>query len=196
MQEHIRRTLIDISNNFLELTNSIHDLEEASSCIIQIIENGGKIMFCGNGGSAADSQHLAAELVGRYRINRDPLSAVALTTDTSIITAIANDFSFDEIFSRQVKAIGHNNDLLYAVSTSGKSQNIINAIKMAKNMGIKVIGVTGRDSSQFEKLCDINIKAPADTPDRIQEMHIAIGQIICDIVERHFFKSLDNAKKI
>ena len=196
MQEHIRRTLIDISNNFLELTNSIDDLEEASSCIIKTLENGGKIMFCGNGGSAADSQHLAAELIGRYRINRDPLSAIALTTDTSTITAVANDFSFDEIFSRQVQAIGHNNDLLYAVSTSGESQNVINAIKMAKNMNIRVIGVTGRDSSQFEKLCDISINAPADTPDRIQEMHIAIGQIICEIVEMHFFKNINTTKKL
>ena len=110
-------------------------------------------MFCGNGGSAADSQHLSAELIGRYRINRDPLPAVALTTDTSTITAIANDFSFEEIFSRQIRSIGVEGDVLYAVSTSGNSKNIIEAIKVSAEMGIKIIGLTGIDGGKMNGLC-------------------------------------------
>ena len=140
-------------------------------------------MFCGNGGSAADAQHLSAELVGRYMKNRKPLASIALTTDTSVITAISNDFSFDEIFSRQIESIGNEGDILYAISTSSKSKNILAALKMAKSLNIKSIGVTGIDNSGFMDLCDVSIKVPATRPDRIQEMHIAIGQIICEILE-------------
>jgi D-sedoheptulose 7-phosphate isomerase len=140
-------------------------------------------MFCGNGGSAADSQHLAAELVGRYRKDRRPLAALSLTTDTSIISAISNDFSFDQIFTRQINALGKKGDILYAISTSGKSKNIISAIKLAKELGITVIGITGCHANDMSDLCDILIKAPASRPDRIQEMHIAIGQLICEIIE-------------
>ena len=140
-------------------------------------------MFCGNGGSAADSQHLSAELVGRYMKNRKPLASIALSTDTSVITAISNDFSFDEIFSRQIESIGNKGDILYAISTSGLSKNIIAALKIAKSLKIKTIGVTGSDDSKFKDLCNVVISAPASRPDRIQEMHIAIGQIICEILE-------------
>ena len=140
-------------------------------------------MFCGNGGSASDAQHLAAELVGRYRKNRKPIASVALTTDTSIITAVSNDFSFNHIFSRQVEAIGNEGDILYAISTSGKSTNVINAIKVAKKLNIKTLGITGNDDSGFREICDITISVPASRPDRIQEMHIAIGQILCEILE-------------
>ena len=180
----IKETLNEISDNFINLANkSAPQIEEASKLIIKSLQNGGKIMFCGNGGSAADSQHLSAELVGRYMENRKPLSSVSLTTDTSVITAISNDFSFDEIFSRQLESIGNEGDILYAISTSGKSKNIIAALKISRRLKIKTIGVTGSDDSGFKGLCDIIISAPASRPDRIQEMHIAIGQIICEILE-------------
>ena len=180
----IKETLSEISNNFDNLSkNSIPHIEDASNLIIDSLKNGGKIMFCGNGGSAADSQHLSAELVGRYMMNRKPLASVALSTDTSIITSISNDFSFNDIFSRQIESIGKEEDVLYAMSTSGKSKNIIAALITAKNMKIKTIGVTGSDESGFNNFCDITISAPASRPDRIQEMHIAIGHVICEILE-------------
>ena len=180
----IKKTLDEISNNFLTLGDeSVSQIEEASKLIIKSLQGGGKIMFCGNGGSAADAQHLSAELVGRYMRNRKPLASLALTTDTSTITAISNDFSFDDIFSRQLEAIGNEGDILYAISTSSKSKNVIAALNTAKNLKIKTIGVTGSDDSGFKDLCDIIISAPASRPDRIQEMHIAIGHIICEILE-------------
>ena len=181
---NIKNILNEISNNFIKLsTQSIPQIENAIDIILYSLKNNGKIMFCGNGGSAADSQHLSAELVGRYLKNRKPLPSVSLTTDTSIITAISNDFSFDEIFSRQVEAIGKSEDVLYAISTSGKSKNIITAIKTANTMGIKTIGLTGSYNDEMRDLCDVVINVPASRPDRIQEMHIAIGQIICEILE-------------
>ena len=178
------KTLLEIAKNFTLLSEQSSEIiNNASNLIIDRLRNGNKIMFCGNGGSAADSQHLAAELIGRYRINRRPLSAVSLTTDTSTITAIANDFSFEEIFTRQIEAIGKEGDVLYATSTSGKSKNILAAIKIAKSLNIKVIGITGDYSDEMIKHCDILITVPANRPDRIQEMHIAIGQIICETIE-------------
>ena len=180
----INQTLNEISDNFNKLAKkSVPQIEEASELIIKSLKNGGKIMFCGNGGSAADAQHLSAELVGRYMKNRRPLASIALTTDTSILTAVSNDFSFDDIFSRQVESIGNDGDVLYAISTSGKSQNVINAIKVAKKLNIKTLGITGSDDISFKKICDLVISVPASRPDRIQEMHIAVGQIICEILE-------------
>ena len=143
-------------------------------------------MFCGNGGSAADSQHLAAELIGRYKKNRKPIAGLALTTDTSTITAISNDFSFDDIFTRQIEALGRKGDILYAISTSGESKNIMNAINVAQEMKIKTIGITGNKKSEMNDKCDVTINVPANSPDRIQEMHIAVGQIICEIIENEF----------
>jgi D-sedoheptulose 7-phosphate isomerase len=180
----IKNTLLEISENFKKLSdNCSSDIKKASEVMIDALNCNHKIMFCGNGGSAADSQHLAAELVGRYRKDRRPLAAISLTTDTSIISAISNDFSFDQIFTRQIEALGKEGDILYAISTSGKSKNIISAIKLAKDLGITVIGITGDNANEMSGLCDITIQAPASRPDRIQEMHIAIGQIICEIIE-------------
>ena len=180
----IKESLGEISNNFINLVSqSTLDIQEASNLMIQCLQSGRKIMFCGNGGSAADAQHLSAELVGRYMKNRKPLASIALTTDTSAITAISNDFSFDKIFSRQLESIGNEGDLLYAISTSGKRENIITALKTAKLLKIKTIGITGSEGAGFKELCDITITVPASRPDRIQEMHIAIGHIICEILE-------------
>lgn len=181
----IKKTLNEISGNFTSLAeHSVVQIQEASELIIKCLQSGGKIMFCGNGGSASDAQHLSAELVGKYMKNRSPLASVALTTDTSAITAISNDFSFEEIFSRQIESIGSEGDILYAISTSGKSKNIIKAIETAKKLNIKILGVTGSDDTSFKEICDMVISVPASRPDRIQEMHIAIGQIICEILER------------
>ena len=180
----IKLTLTEISDNFQKLADLCEsDIDYASKVMIDALKNNKKIMFCGNGGSAADSQHLSAELVGRYKRNRKPLAAIALTTDTSVITAISNDFSFDDIFSRQIEAIGKKGDVLYAISTSGNSENVIKAIHQASKSGIKVIGLTGQNSKKFSDICDCIIKVPAKRPDRIQEMHIAVGQIICEIIE-------------
>jgi len=180
----IEKTLIEVSENFKKLSqNCSNEIAEASETIISSLKDGGKIMFCGNGGSAADSQHISAELVGRYRKKRKALASLSLTTDTSAITAIGNDFNFNDIFSRQIEAIGKPDDILYAISTSGNSKNIINAIKVAKNLKIKVIGVTGEDGGEMNKLCDKIIKVPSNRTDRIQEMHIAIAHIICERIE-------------
>lgn len=184
MKELIQNTIKEISNNFEKLSESCSDeILEASEVIIESLKKGGKIMFCGNGGSAADAQHLSAELVGRYRKNREPLASVALTTDTSVITAIGNDFSYDDIFKRQVQSLGKKGDVLYAISTSGKSNNIISAINAARKIDISVIGITGSEGGNMNDICNILIKTPASRPDRIQEMHIAVGQIICEIIE-------------
>ena len=180
----INKTLKEISDNFLQLSkNKVDIISDAAYMMIECLENNGKIMFCGNGGSAGDSQHLAAELVGRYRKDRKPFAAISLTTDTSSITAISNDYSFDKIFERQVEAIGRVNDLLFAISTSGSSRNVINAIMKAKEMNIRVIGLTGKNGNEMNNICDVLINVPADRTDRIQEMHIAIGQILCEIIE-------------
>ncbi len=146
-KDKISKIIDEISKNFAELSsNCSDDIDAAAQSIIQSIQSGGKVMFCGNGGSAADSQHLAAELIGRYRKDRKALPGLALTTDSSSITAVANDYSYKEIFSRQIEGIGKENDVLYAISTSGKSENIIEAINVAKKLKIKTIGVTGNDS--------------------------------------------------
>tara|TARA_B100000989_G_scaffold296706_1_gene280528 strand:- start:400 stop:975 length:576 start_codon:yes stop_codon:yes gene_type:complete len=190
----MKKILKEISDNFALLSHTqTNNIEKCVNVILNSLENGNKVMFCGNGGSAADSQHLAAELVGRYKLDRDPIAAIALTTDTSTITAIANDYSFEDIFLRQIKALGKKNDILYAISTSGNSKNILNAIKQAKEQNIISIGLTGESGGEMKNLCDEIIQVPAKSPDRIQEMHIAIGQIICEIIENHFSKNTNSS---
>ncbi len=190
----MKKILKEISDNFALLSHTeTNNIEKCVNIILNSLENGNKVMFCGNGGSAADSQHLAAELVGRYKLDRDPIAAIALTTDTSTITAIANDYSFEDIFLRQIKALGKKNDILYAISTSGNSKNILNAIKQAKEQNIISIGLTGESGGEMKNLCDEIIQVPAKSPDRIQEMHIAIGQIICEIIENHFSKNINSS---
>ena len=180
----IKEKILEISNNFNILAHSsASDIEKASKLMTKSLQKDGKIMFCGNGGSAADAQHLSAELVVKFLKKRKPLASIALTTDTSVLTAIGNDFTFDEIFSRQIESIGNKDDVLYAISTSGKSKNIIAALRAAKKRKIKTIGVTGAKKSSFDELCDVIISVPAKRPDRIQEMHIAVGQILCEILE-------------
>ncbi len=161
---------------------------KAASLIQKALSRGGKIMFCGNGGSAADSQHFAAELVGRFQKERKGLAALALTTDTSILTSLANDYSFDIVFARQVEALGRPRDILFAISTSGKAKNIIAAVKQAKKKGLITIGLTGKDGGELAKISDLSIIVPSTATARVQESHILLIHIICELVERSFKK--------
>lgn len=151
-------------------------------------EQGGKILFCGNGGSAADAQHLAAELSGRYFMDREPLPAEALHVNTSYLTAVANDYSYDEVYARMIRAIGKAGDILIALSTSGNSPNIIRAIEDAKARNMKVIGFTGALGGKMADLCDLLIKIPSTSTPRIQECHIMVGHILCEITESRLFE--------
>ena len=165
----------------------IHTVSDVSQIIIKAFKRGNKVLFCGNGGSAADAQHLASELTGRYLIDRDPLFAVALHTNSSFVTAVSNDFSFDEIYSRKLKAIGKEGDILIALSTSGNSSNIINALNQAKKMGVHTVGLSGKTGGEMSTLCEQLIAIPSMETPRIQECHILIGHTICEIVERELF---------
>tara|TARA_Y100000996_G_scaffold85181_2_gene59057 strand:- start:635 stop:1219 length:585 start_codon:yes stop_codon:yes gene_type:complete len=174
---------LNIANFQLELVDKII---EVSNVCNKIIKNGGKILFCGNGGSAADSQHLAAEIVVRFKNNRSPLPALALTTDTSVITSISNDFSFEEVFSRQLEAIGTERDILIAISTSGESKNILNALYKAKEIGMSTITMTGSSTKSVEKLSDYLFSIPSKVTGVIQQSHITIGQLIAMNIEDNF----------
>lgn len=159
-------------------------VSDAIGTIVQSIRAGGKIMLCGNGGSAADSQHIAAELTGRFIRDRIPLPALALSTDTSALTCIGNDYSFAEVFSRQLFALGKSGDCLLAISTSGNSANVIKAVEAAHELGIRTIGLLGRDGGALGALCEHNITVPSNITARIQEAHILIGHTICGGVEQ------------
>jgi len=171
----------------IELMCVLHALNEEvlqiGSLAAQTLQTGGKILFCGNGGSASDSQHLAAELTGRFIKDRKPLGAIALTTDTSALTSIANDYAFEEVFARQVIALGRPGDLLVGISTSGNSQNIIRAVDEARALGLRTVGLLGRDGGQLLSLCDHAIVVPSNVTARIQEAHILIGHTLCGLIE-------------
>jgi len=154
--------------------------------IIDAIKSGNKLMICGNGGSAADAQHMAGEFICKFYQNRQPLPAVALTTDTSIITAISNDYSYNDIFSRQVRALGRKGDVLLGISTSGSSVNVLEAFKTAQEMGIQTVLLTGQSEKEIAKFSDIVVTTPSGDTPRIQEMHLLIEHIICEIVESQF----------
>ncbi len=164
--------------------------KEISDICVRSLRAGGKIFFAGNGGSAADAQHLAAELVGKLNFDRPPLAAIALTTDTSILTAIGNDYGFEQVFSRQIEALGNAEDVLIAMSTSGNSKNIIRAIETAYNFNITVIGKTGRAGGTMLEcgLCDILFRAGSDNTQEIQESHMRLGHEYCSLIEREMFQ--------
>jgi len=159
-------------------------VDQAINACVNSLRDGGKLMLCGNGGSAADSQHLAAEFTGRFIKDRPPIAAIALSTDTSALTCIANDYSFDAIFARQVQAIGKPGDCLIAISTSGNSGNVLAAVASAKALGITCIGLLGRDGGKLKAECDIAIVVPSQVTARIQEAHILIGHSLCGAVEQ------------
>ena len=187
MKKKIKNYLQNVSNNFKLLESQSDNIKIATNTMIKALNSKNKIIYCGNGGSAADSQHLSAELMGRYKLDRKPLPAISLTVDTSAITAIGNDYGFEYIFSRQLEGIGNKGDILYATSTSGESKNVIKAIEKAKEIGIKVICVTGKDNNKMSEISNITIHAQSNETNHIQEMHIAIGQLICGIIEEELF---------
>jgi len=170
------------------LEKQIPKIEKIASLCISSLEKGGKIIFCGNGGSAADSQHLAAELVGRFLKERKSLPSLALSVNTSILTAVGNDYGFEKVFSKQIEALGKPKDLLIAISTSGNSKNIIEAVKKAKEKGIKTIGFLGKGGGKLKKLVDISLIVESNNTPRIQEIHILIGHIIWKKIENRCFK--------
>ena len=168
------------------IKSSKKTIEIAANLCIESLKKGNKILLFGNGGSAADAQHIAAELVGRYKNERKGLSAIALTTDTSTITAIANDYGYLHVFDRQVEALANKGDVLIGISTGGTSANIISALKLANDLGCKTIGLSGKDGGEFNSLCNVNIIVPSEDTPRIQEMHIVIGHTICHLIDQEF----------
>ena len=160
-----------------------HLVEWAADLLTSAIRNGGKVMTFGNGGSAADAQHIAAELVNRLNYDRPPIPAIALTTDTSILTSVGNDSSFDDLFERQVRALGRRGDAVIAISTSGNSTNVLRAVIAAREMGIKSVALAGRDGGQLKALADVALVVASESTQRIQETHITIGHIICELIE-------------
>ena len=186
----MKSIIINEINEHIKVSNLLHNQTEeiinSSQLCINSLKSGGKILLCGNGGSAADAQHIAAELVGRYKIERRGIPAIALTTDTSILTAIGNDYGYSHIFDRQVEALADSRDVVIGISTSGSSINVINGLKAASKLGCKTIGFSGQDGGKMKQICNINIAILSlDTP-RIQEMHIVLGHIICNLIEQEF----------
>lgn len=178
-----------ISIKKLVLNKCIKTIEDASLLMIDTIKSNRKILWCGNGGSASDAQHLSTELMGGMgNLDRKPIPSIALTTDSSFLTAWSNDNDFSSIFSRQIQGIGFENDLLIAITTSGNSENIINAIKQAKYKDMKTIVLTGIDGGKINNLADITINVPSKNTQRIQESHIMIGQILCELLENSIIK--------
>jgi len=162
-------------------------ITEVSKRCVLVYKNGKKTLLAGNGGSAADAQHIAAELVGRYGFDRPSIPSLALTTDTSNLTAIGNDYGYDQVFSRQLAGMGQEGDLFIGISTSGNSQNVLNAFGVAKEKGITTVALVGRDGGKMAKEADYAIVVPSSSTPRIQESHILIGHIICDIIEKELF---------
>ena len=172
---------LDVINKVL--TSDASTIKLLGELLANCLEKNGTIFWCGNGGSASDSQHLAAELVGRFRNDRRALKSIALTTDTSILTSVGNDYGFDQIFSRQLGALGSSGDILVGISTSGNSRNILNAFKVASGLGITSIALTGKDGGIANKISDYSIIIDSESTARIQEAHILIGHILCEIIE-------------
>jgi D-sedoheptulose 7-phosphate isomerase len=185
------KALQEVLNSFrtgTELRNQVaqdcgENIVDAAALIAQCLRSGGKLLFFGNGGSAADAQHLAAEFVGRFRIERQALPAIALTTDSSILTAVGNDYGFEQIFTRQVQALGRTGDVAIGISTSGNSPNVTSAINQAAKQDLKTIGLAGMDGGSLAKAVDVSITVASTNIARVQECHITIGHILCELVE-------------
>ena len=178
---------IQVKQSMLDDEVLLEQLSAVTEACIAAYRRGNRLLLAGNGGSAADAQHLAAEFVNRYAFGRPGLPALALTTDTSMLTSIANDCGYEEIFARQLEANGQEGDVFIAISTSGNSQNILSALKLAKTMGITSVGLTGRDGGQLPACSDHCIRVPSDSTSRVQEAHIMLGHILCGMVESTLF---------
>ena len=177
----------EFTSHFETIQAVIGSMEEplanVSQLAVETLKRGNKILLCGNGGSASDAQHIAAELTGRYKSERRGLPGIALTTDTSALTAISNDYGYGRVFDRQVEALANEGDLLIGISTSGNSANVISALKTAKELGCTTIGFSGRDGGKMNEVCDVNLVVPSDNTPRIQEMHILFGHTLCQIID-------------
>ncbi|OQY11630.1 MAG: phosphoheptose isomerase [Desulfobacteraceae bacterium 4572_19] len=187
----MKKIIQDILTDSIEvkktnIQSNMDNIVLASNKLVSCLEAGGKILIFGNGGSAADAQHLAAEFVNRFAIERPPLAAIALTTDSSILTSIGNDYNFNEIFEKQLKAFGKKEDIAWGITTSGNSENVVKGIKKAKNMGIYTIGMTGCGGNICD-YADLILSVNSDTTARIQETHITMGHILCELVDRQMF---------
>ena len=189
-QDLIRRNISDsitVKQKLLQNDTIIVDITKVAELIVEAFNNGNKLLICGNGGSAADAQHLAAEFSGRYYLNRPPLHAEALHTNTSFMTAVSNDFSFDEVYARLIQGIGKQGDILIGMSTSGNSKNVIKALEEAKKKNLITIGFTGKANGNMKPYCDYLINIPSDDTPRIQECHLMLGHAICELVEKELF---------
>lgn len=186
MQDYITQSIIEgikLKEDILNNSRMLTDIETVGNLMVQALQQGHKVLLCGNGGSAADAQHIAAELVGRFVTDREGLPAIAMTTDTSILTAVSNDYGFNHIFERQTAALGTKGDILIGLSTSGNSPNVEYALQKARSMGITTVGFLGRDGGKCKDLCDYSFIIPHPESARIQEVHITIGHILCGIVD-------------
>ena len=183
--QQIARQSIETKRAFFE--SQSESVARAAGIIIESVRTGGKLLIFGNGGSAADAQHIAAELVNRLNYDRPAIPAIALTTDTSILTSVGNDTSFDELFERQVRALGRAGDVAVAISTSGNSPNVLRAARAAREMGIKLVGLAGRTGGKLASMVDVALIVEADSTQRIQETHITIGHILCEMVEETLY---------
>ena len=185
MRERIKDILLESIQVKEEiLRNQIGAIAEIAELMIDCLKKDGKVIIFGNGGSASDSQHIAAELVGRFKKDRSALAGIALTSNTSILTSLANDYGYDVVFSRQIEALGKKNDVVLGISTSGKAKNVALGIKQAKKMGIKTVALSGGDGGDIVKLADVSLVVPSKITARIQEAHITIAHIICEIIEQ------------
>lgn len=190
MKNQIQKAIqssISVKQQLLQDAELLDRVASTASQMVKTLKNGGKIHFCGNGGSAADAQHLAAELSGRFYFDREPLNAEALHCNTSYLTAVGNDYGYDEVYARLLKGTAHNGDLLVALSTSGNSANILKTCKVAKEMGVFVVGMTGASGGNLKKFSNILLNVPSSDTPRIQEAHIMIGHILCEYVEKEIF---------
>ena len=190
MQESIINLINESVRTFTNISKDQHQvvlIENITNTILNAFNSDNKLLLCGNGGSAADAQHIAAELSGRFEIDRKPLNAEALHVNSSFVTAVANDYGYEEIYSRMIEAIGKNGDILLALSTSGNSKNIVRAIEKANSLGLITIGFSGNDGGAMQNLCKYNLIIPSDNTARIQEAHILVGHIICKLIEQKMF---------
>ena len=192
MQQKIRSVIgesIDVSQKVLDNQSLVDGIELAVRAWMTALKDGHKILFCGNGGSAADAQHLAAELSGRFYFDRDPLPAEALHVNSSYLTAVANDYSYDEVYGRLVRGLGKAGDILVALTTSGNSANIIRAVEEARKRNMVIIGMTGKTGGKLADMCDILLNIPSSDTPRIQEAHIMVGHILCELTEAQLFQA-------
>ncbi|MDT9547678.1 MAG: D-sedoheptulose 7-phosphate isomerase [Chlorobium phaeovibrioides] len=182
----IQNSIFEHQCVIIEIAKQVSEIEAIGKCLLDVLLRGNKILICGNGGSAADAQHFAAELTGRFETERRPLPGLALTTDTSALTAIGNDYGFDEIFVRQLRALGVPGDLLIAISTSGNSRSVISAVNEAKAIGMTTVGFLGRDGGKIALITDLNFVVPSSSTARIQEGHILLVHLLCQLIDEAF----------